>query len=92
MKPPTHTNFLFFVVSTIILLAIKLCKSLESKGERSLYDILECNKDCSLSELKKNYRKLALELHPDKIPPSLSEEEKERLKNEFLDVQDAYDT
>ena len=33
---------------------------------KNFYDILGLNKDCGETEIKSAYRKLALQLHPDK--------------------------
>ena len=33
---------------------------------KDYYEVLEVKKDCTESDLKKAYRKLALQMHPDK--------------------------
>src|SRR5262249_10757123 len=52
----------------------------------ALYDTLGVKKDASADEIKKAYRKLAAQYHPDKNPGDSSAEEK------FKEVQNAYDT
>lgn len=44
------------------------------------YDILELNPDASEMEIKKAYRRLALQYHPDRCPPSEKEAAAERFK------------
>lgn len=56
-----------------------------------LYQALEVHPGSSDSEIKKSYRRLALELHPDKIPANVSEPEKERMTQQFIEVQNAYE-
>src|SRR5918912_1584350 len=51
----------------------------------TLYDTLGVKKDASTEEIKKAYRKLAAQYHPDKNPGDASAEEK------FKEVQNAYD-
>jgi molecular chaperone DnaJ len=51
----------------------------------SLYDTLGVSKSASADEIKKAYRKLARQYHPDKNPGDKSAEER------FKDVQHAYD-
>jgi molecular chaperone DnaJ len=52
----------------------------------TLYDTLGVQKGASADEIKKAYRKLAAQYHPDKNPGDASAEEK------FKEVQNAYDT
>jgi molecular chaperone DnaJ len=52
----------------------------------TLYDTLDVKKGASADEIKKAYRKLAAQYHPDKNPGDASAEEK------FKEVQNAYDT
>lgn len=44
--------------------------------EMDLYKLLECEETCSEEQLKKAYRKRALEVHPDKNPDKKEEAEK----------------
>ena len=52
----------------------------------TLYDTLGVKKNASQDEIKKAYRKLAAQHHPDRNPGDVSAEEK------FKEVQNAYDT
>ena len=52
----------------------------------TLYDTLGVKKGASAAEIKKAYRKLAAQFHPDKNPGDDAAEEK------FKEVQNAYDT
>lgn len=61
-----------------------------AKRSKSHYEILEVPRHASNEEIKKSYRKLALELHPDKIPIDATAEFKEEAKERFLDIQLAY--
>src|SRR3954462_13208591 len=51
----------------------------------TLYDTLGVKKGASADEIKKAYRKLAAQYHPDKNPGDATSEEK------FKEVQNAYD-
>lgn len=53
---------------------------------KDLYSVLGVKKDASEQEIKKAYRKLALQYHPDKNPDDSSAEEK------FKEVSAAYET
>jgi molecular chaperone DnaJ len=52
---------------------------------KSLYDVLEVSKTASADEIKKAYRKLARQHHPDRNPGDAAAEER------FKEVQQAYD-
>ena len=53
--------------------------------EKDFYAVLGVSKDATAAEIKKKYRKLAQELHPDKNPGDKASEEK------FKGVSEAYD-
>jgi len=53
--------------------------------KRDYYDVLNCKKGAPVGELKAAYRKLAMELHPDKNPGDHTAEVK------FKEINEAYD-
>src|SRR5882762_10412941 len=55
-------------------------------SKRDYYDILNCKKGAPVAELKASYRKLAMELHPDKNPGDATAEVKFKEINEAYDV------
>ena len=59
------------------------------KGEESPYTILDVPIDASKDEIKKKYRQLALQMHPDKIA-HLPREQKEAMEIRFKKVASAY--
>ena len=62
------------------------------RGRGNPYDVLGLTKDASADEVKKRYRKLAKEFHPDKISKSASSEEMGQCTKRFQEIQHAYDT
>jgi curved DNA-binding protein CbpA len=52
---------------------------------------LGLKKSATESDIKKAYRSLALDLHPDKIPKNATEEERLIAKEKFLQIQEAYE-
>lgn len=53
-------------------------------AKRDYYEVLSVSKNASLDEIKKSYRKLAMQYHPDKNPGDKSAEEK------FKEIAEAY--
>ena len=53
--------------------------------KRDYYEVLEVTKTATVEEIKKAYRKKAIQYHPDKNPGDKEAEEK------FKEVQQAYD-
>ena len=51
------------------------------------YDVLGINKNCSESEIKKAYRKLAMKYHPDKSP----DDKKNEYTEKFKEISEAYE-
>ena len=64
----------------------------DAKKLRNHYEVLNVTRDCTLSEIKKAYRHLALELHPDKFRKSskFGHLDLDAAKTFFLEVQNAY--
>jgi DnaJ like chaperone protein len=57
------------------------------------YHVLGCNPDDSIDTIKKRYRKLVQDYHPDKIASKgLPEEFNQLAHDKFREIQDAYDT
>src|SRR6201996_4538614 len=54
--------------------------------KRCYYEVLGCQKGAAVTELKASYRKLAMELHPDRNPGDHTSEVKFKEINEAYDV------
>jgi hypothetical protein len=57
---------------------------------RSFYDILNVPKHAGEQQIKRSYRKLALQFHPDKV--SGGEEQKAEAAKRFAEINHAYET
>ena len=62
------------------------------KETNKFYALLNCDEQASDQEIKKQYRKLATEYHPDKIESKGLPEEFTKFANDkFIEIQEAYD-
>src|SRR3990172_5370991 len=55
--------------------------------KRDYYDVLGIGRETSPEEIKKAYRRLAMQFHPDRVPPEQKAEAEER----FKEVSEAYE-
>ncbi|CAL8130986.1 unnamed protein product [Prunus armeniaca] len=62
----------------------------EEKGGDDFYAVLGLKKECTGSELRKAYKKLALRWHPDRCSASGNSKFVEEAKKKFQDIQQAY--
>ncbi|KAL1212096.1 Chaperone protein dnaJ 6 [Cardamine amara subsp. amara] len=60
------------------------------KSNDNLYAVLGLNKECSTTDLRSAYKKLALRWHPDRCSSMGSSEFVEEAKNKFQAIQEAY--
>ena len=54
--------------------------------EKDYYEILGISRDASAEEIKKNYRKIAMQYHPDRNPANKAAEEKFKVASEAYEV------
>jgi DnaJ like chaperone protein len=62
-----------------------------AKDVDSSYEILGIDKNATAEDVKKAYRKMAMQHHPDKVS-HLGDDVKEKAKEKFQTIQDAYET
>ncbi|KAF5336044.1 hypothetical protein D9611_006361 [Ephemerocybe angulata] len=58
----------------------------------TFYDVLGIPKDAATDEIRKAYRKRALETHPDKLDINANEKEKQTAERQFHKVNEAFQT
>lgn len=50
------------------------------------WEVLGVSADATIDEIKKAYRKLAMEYHPDRVPPGASSQEREMARVKFEEI------
>ncbi|MCK6602276.1 MAG: DnaJ domain-containing protein [Bacteroidetes bacterium] len=60
-------------------------------SEKEAFEQLGLQQGATLEEVKKAYRKLALQYHPDRVPSTATETEKKEANDRFIQIQKAYD-
>ncbi|CAK0786120.1 hypothetical protein CVIRNUC_009333 [Coccomyxa viridis] len=73
----------------VLHISILLLCAWKSIAGKDYYDVLQLPKGASDSQLKRSYRKLALQYHPDKVQGS--EEEKQAAQKRFAEISHAYE-
>ena len=61
------------------------CLVLLAAAATDLYEVLGVPRDATTAELKKAYRSMAAEIHPDKLPPDTSDAARERATAAFVE-------
>jgi DnaJ-class molecular chaperone len=81
--------FLFFRCCAVVLFLQSAL--LHISNAMTHYDILDVARDASQDDVKKAYRRIVIDVHPDKIPMNATEAVKEAASALFLLVQQAYE-
>ncbi|PPQ62908.1 hypothetical protein CVT24_006306 [Panaeolus cyanescens] len=63
----------------------------QSSKARNFYQILGVNRTASAEDVKRAYKRRALETHPDKLEPILTDKQKEEAEQLFHSVQEAFE-
>lgn len=61
-------------------------KAIDPRGEQNAYRVLGLTSDASQTEIRRRYKKLAVQWHPDKNPDN-----KEIAQKKFMEIQEAYE-
>jgi preprotein translocase subunit Sec63 len=99
IKHHHHYNNMTFILQSLpssllsLLLLISIttttitCTAAAAAATTSLYQTLNIPKTATQSEIKKAYRKAALQHHPDKVP----KEERSKAEHKFKEISKAYE-
>lgn len=85
MTKASFSFFSGFLCCLIIATMFLLEQSIAATANRDFYKILDIKKNAKDEDIKKSYRKLTLQYHPDKNPGD------DEAKRKFHDVADAYE-
>jgi DnaJ-class molecular chaperone len=84
----TIASLLFYWVAVLLLQSALFYTN---AAQLTHYEVLEVAPDASQDEIKKAYRRIVIDVHPDKIPLNATEAVKEAASALFLLVQKAYE-
>jgi len=90
---PVLCFFEFFCVCLCVRLVVLVFERMangEEKSNDDLYAVLGLEKECTASELRNAYKKLALRWHPDRCSASGNSKFVEEAKQKFQAIQQAY--
>ncbi|KAJ7173764.1 hypothetical protein C8R46DRAFT_892593 [Mycena filopes] len=59
--------------------------------DQSFYDVLQVQRDATPEQIRKAYKKLALQTHPDRLPAGFSNADKQNAEERFRQVSNAYE-
>ena len=79
------SNLLYLGFLCLLSLIVEVAARRDDTKNRDFYKILEIKKNAKAADIKKAYRKLTLQYHPDKNPGD------EAAKSKFHEVADAYE-
>lgn len=85
MQPPLPSKIPILLLLILLLLQLQLITA--TKPKNSLYSALNIPPTASTSDIKKAYRKAALQYHPDKVPPS----QRSQAEHKFKEINKAYE-
>mmetsp|Transcript_988 Transcript_988/g.1572 ORF Transcript_988/g.1572 Transcript_988/m.1572 type:complete len:461 (-) Transcript_988:17-1399(-) len=71
---------------------IGVCMVFDICNCETFYEILGIKENAKEKEIKKSFRKLAVQYHPDKLGPFETEEEEDAANNRFVKMLSAYET
>ena len=63
----------------------------QQNAKKKPWDVLGVAPDATLDDIKRAYRRLAMEYHPDRVPPGASSQEREEARLKFEDITRAKD-
>jgi DnaJ-class molecular chaperone len=76
------------LVPLLAVFLLCLCSGVNGATGLKLYDLLGVAKDATQREVRKAYRKLALQFHPDKAS---SPDEAKQFETKFIEIANAYE-
>lgn len=83
-------HFKQWSLKSALVLLLCLASTLLCVSGRDYYDVLSVSRQATESQIKRAYRKLALQYHPDKVTGT--EDERQEAQKKFAEINNAYET